>query len=172
MKTSESDNLSIITEFYKLNFQRVLNYISSYISCREDAENLTQDVWMRLLTYDRNLCPETVMPLVFVIARNITYDYLRRMNNARCAAEDIRLSYAENTELAADEHLAAKEIAALEAKRIERLPDQRRIIYIMSRFEEKTTDEIASSLDLSKRTVENHLRLGRRDVRSYVAAIV
>lgn len=172
MKTSESDNLSIITESYKENFQRVLNYISSYIPCREDAENLTQDVWMRLLTYDKNLCPETVMPLVFIIARNITYDYLRRLNNARCAAEDIKRDYAENTELAADEHLAAREIAAFETQRIERLPEQRRIIYIMSRFEEKSPDEIASSLALSKRTVENHLRLGRRDVRSYVAAIV
>jgi RNA polymerase ECF-type sigma factor len=42
----------------------------------------------------------------------------------------------------------------------------------MSRYEEKTTEEIADYLALSKKTVENHLRLGRRDVRQYMAAIV
>ena len=32
-------------------------------------------------------------------------------------------------------------------------------------------DDISSSLNLSKRTVENHLRLGRKDVRTYLANI-
>lgn len=172
MKNSESDNLNIITQSYKENFQRVLNFISSYIPCREDAENLTQDVWLRLLTYDKNLCPETVTTLIFLIARNIAYDYLRRKICARNFTDDLSELYAGMAEHPADATVSAADIASFEAQRIECLPDQRRIIYIMSRFEEKTTDEIADCLSLSKRTVENHLRLGRRDVRSYMAAIV
>lgn len=41
----------------------------------------------------------------------------------------------------------------------------------MSRYEEKSVGDIADELSLSLRTVENHLRMGRRDVREYIAAI-
>ncbi len=42
----------------------------------------------------------------------------------------------------------------------------------MSRYEEKSVEDIASELSLSFRTVENHLRLGRRDVRQYMSAAI
>lgn len=172
MKNTGSDNLTIITQAYKDYSLQVLNFISSYIQCREDAENLAQDVWLRLLTYDKSLCPETVKPLLFLIARNIAYDFLRRRINARAATDDLMQLYNGAAEHPVDACVSAKDIASFESQRVGRLPEQRRIIYIMSRYEEKTTEEIADYLALSKKTVENHLRLGRRDVRQYMAAIV
>lgn len=172
MKNTGSDNLTIITQAYKEYSLQVLNFISSYIQCREDAENLAQDVWLRLLTYDKSLCPETVKSLLFLIARNIAYDFLRRRINARAATDDLMQLYNGAAEHPVDARVSAKDIASFESQRVGRLPEQRRIIYIMSRYEEKTTEEIADYLALSKKTVENHLRLGRRDVRQYMAAIV
>ena len=38
----------------------------------------------------------------------------------------------------------------------------------LSRYEEKDTEEIANMLNLSQRTVDYHLFLGRRDMRRYM----
>ena len=63
------------------------------------------------------------------------------------------------------------QIMELEQRRVECLPPQRRIIYMRSRFDDMEVSDISTELNLSARTVENHLRLGRRDVREYLRAV-
>ena len=62
----------------------------------------------------------------------------------------------------------AKEILFLEKNKLQSFPSQRKTIYIMNRFYEKSTGEIAEELNLSKRTVENHLMIGRKVMRNYI----
>ena len=42
----------------------------------------------------------------------------------------------------------------------------------MSRYDDKSVDDIAGELSLSFRTVENHLRMGRRDVRAFMSEAI
>ena len=49
---------------------------------------------------------------------------------------------------------------------IEELPPRRRDIFRMSRFEYMTAKEIAGRTGLSVRTVEKHIELALRDLRS------
>ncbi len=172
MKNFANSNTAVIVKAYRENFNRVFNFIVSRIDCVEDAENLTQDVWVRLLTYTKPIAQETLVPLIFVIARNLINDYLRRICHSRAYTEEWKYAAGDNHEISPDNILSASEIADIERSRVECLPAQRRTIYVMSRYHEKSTDEISQSLSLSKRTVENHLRLGRHDVRNYIAAIV
>lgn len=44
----------------------------------------------------------------------------------------------------------------------------RRKVYELTRFEENSASDIAVMLNLSQRTVENHLRMGREEVRKYI----
>ena len=55
----------------------------------------------------------------------------------------------------------------MERERLAAMPEQRRLVYTMSRFEDKTSPEIAGELNLSCRTIENHLFLGRREMREF-----
>lgn len=48
------------------------------------------------------------------------------------------------------------------------MPRQRKKVYILDRFEEKSALDIALELKISKRTVENLLLTGRKQVRQYV----
>ena len=64
--------------------------------------------------------------------------------------------------------LLAKDLVRLERLMVLKLSLQRRQIYYMNRYLYMSSTEIATKLSLSKRTVENHLLLGRRDVREYI----
>ena len=62
----------------------------------------------------------------------------------------------------------ADDLEACEKHRLSLLPPQRRIIYTMSRFESKSISDISEELNLSHRTVENHLRIGRHEMREFI----
>lgn len=160
-----------IDELFRKYSERILNYISTKIGNREDAENLSQDVWIKILEAKVDVCAETALSYLYRVASNLINDYLRRLYVRLDSREEIERNYADQQPLTPAQNAMACELAALEEQRVECLPTQRRIIYIMSRFEDRSVSDIASELSLSFRTVENHLRMGRRDVRDFISAI-
>lgn len=166
-----NQNENFISEMYIQHHGRLINYIAGIINKREDAENLAQDVWVRVLTSDREMQPETGLSYLFTIAGNLCRDYLRRVYRQRGYMEEALFTVQDKASTTPETEMFADELGRMEYRRVQGLPAQRRAIYIMSRYEEKTVDDIAGNMNLSKRTVENHLRLGRRDVREFLTAI-
>lgn len=164
-------NDSYISRMYNEHHGHIVNYIAGIINRREDAENLAQDVWVRVLTSDKEMQEESGVSYLFVIAGNLCRDYLRRTYRQRGYMEEAMYTTEDRAATTPETELFAGELRAMEQRRVANLPTQRRAIYIMSRFEEKQLDEIAEEMQLSKRTVENHLRMGRRDVRDFINAI-
>lgn len=78
METIANTYDDIITRSYEEYYQVILNYITYRITHRYEAEDLTQDVFVRLLDYKQMLRPDTVKYFLFTIARNIVIDYIRR----------------------------------------------------------------------------------------------
>jgi len=171
METISEGRDAYIVRLYRENFNRILSYISARINDAWRAEDLAQDVWLRLLTSNREISPDTALPYIYTIARNLVNDYLRNYYSAQEAGTEMANTVSDTDTVNAECLMIADELAVHEQKRVERLPAQRRIIYVMSRYEDKSVSDIAGELSLSLRTVENHLRMGRRDVREYIAAI-
>lgn len=170
MKNQANRN-DILTRSYVDYRRQVLVFISSRINSEEDAENLTQDVWLRLLEYDKEISEDSVLSLIYTVASNLVNDYLRRLYRSRAVFDELRGTACE-ADFSGESAVVARDFARLERNRVECLPPQRRIIYIMSRYEDKSVEDIAGELSLSFRTVENHLRMGRRDVRTCLAEAI
>ena len=139
---------------------------------KEEAEDLMQDSFLRLTDYNQMLRSETVKYFLFTIARNLKVDYLRRYSRRNEFISDYLYTQFSFCEDAADQPVIVEELLDNEKKRLKRMPLQRRRIYSMVRFEEKNVAEIACDLNLSVRTVENHLALGRKEMRAYLSLCV
>ena len=64
-----------------------------------------------------------------------------------------------------DEDLIAKDLQLLIDMVVANMPPQRKLIYQLSREAGLSNAEIAEKLDLSKKTVENHLNLALKELR-------
>ena len=166
METAINTYNNIITRSYEEYYQVILTYITYRITYRYEAEDLAQDVFVRLLDYKQMLRPDTVKYFLFTIARNMVTDYIRRYYKRQeidaYLYDTVALSSNET-----EEKIIGNDLMAMERARLAVMPEQRRLIYALNRFENKTSPEIADELNLSCRTVENHLFLGRREMREF-----
>ena len=152
---------------FRAHFSSVKFFINMFLKSEADAEDLAQDVFVRLLDYKQMLRPDTVKYFLFTIARNIVTDYLRRYYKKQEVNNyiyDMIPSFTNETE----EKIIADDLCKTEQRILAAFPVQRRTVYALSRYEEKDTEEIANMLNLSQRTVDYHLFLGRRDMRRYM----
>lgn len=177
MKTVRMHNEVLITQSYLTEHEKVRRYIGCRINNNDDADDLTQMVWLRLLEYTREISADSITTFIHTIARNLVNDYLRHHYLVAEAHEEMRGIATSTSELEAEyaysmePEIFARDLAEKERERVECLPKQRRIIYVMSRYDSLSASDISERLQLSVRTVENHLRMGRNDVRSYLGAI-
>ena len=154
----------LITDSYKEYYPSVCSYIYYRINNWETAKDLSQDVFLRLMDYNQMLRPDTVKYFIFTIARNLLNDYLRRYYKKQEIDSYIYDTMSTSTN-ETEEKIIGDDLMTMERTRLAAMPEQRRLIYTLSRFENKTSPEIANELNLSCRTVENHLFLGRREMR-------
>ena len=78
MKNISMKSIQLIKDSYTNYHHSVYLYLYYKIGHKEEAEDLAQDVYVRLMDYDRMLCAETIKYFIFTIARNLVTDYLRR----------------------------------------------------------------------------------------------
>lgn len=167
MRNTSMTSTELITKSYTDYHHSVYLYIYYKINSKEEAEDLSQDVFLRLMNYKQLLCSETVKHFIYTIARNLVTDYLRRYYKK----QDITSYMYDHASVSSNEtesKIIADDLLAHECHRISLLPQQRRTVYEMSRFEDKSTTEISVELNLSHRTVENHLFISRKEVRGYI----
>lgn len=167
MKDQPQTSTQLIAESYEQYHRSVLLYIFYKINDREEAEDLSQDVFLRLMDYKQMLRPDTIKHFIYTIARNLVTDYLRRYYKRQEVTSYI-YDTCPSTSNEAEERIVAHDLLQCEKQRMRLLPVQRQKVYRMSRFEDKSIEDISGELNLSRRTVENHLRISRKEMREYM----
>lgn len=172
MENMESLNDKLVTYAFKQYHRSVYFYFYCSIGIKEEAEDLSQDAFLRLSEYGWMLRPDTVKGFLFAIARNLKVDYLRRYYKREQVAFAYFYGKPLSCENIAEQQMVVEDILSSEKMKIQRMPLQRRKVYSMVRFEGKSVSEIANCLNLSMRTVENHLSIGRKEIRSYLCRCI
>lgn len=163
------DSNSIVTQAYREYHPDVLRYISYKIGDEREAEDMAQDVFLKLICYDVELVWESIRSLLYRISANLVNDYWRR----RYVKVEVDRYVIENTPVSGnvtEETVVGNELELQERKCLEKMARKRRMIYERRRFFGESAQEIAESMNLSRRTVENHLFLGYKEIRQFIKA--
>lgn len=171
MENTSAANQQLIASSY-VKYRDVLHgFFRKHLVNDFEAEDLTQDVFFRLVTYAQILKPETVHYFIFTIARNLSIDYNRRFFK-KLEVSQYLLEESDCHANTTEDEVCYNELVCIEQKAMKSLPEQRCKVYQLSMHGEYTYKEMAEKLDISPRTVEKHLMIGRADVRRYIAAVI
>ncbi len=166
LNPSESINFS---DFYQKYRNVILVYITRRIPHTYEAEDLTQDVFIRLWEHWAFVNPNTIWSLLYTIARNMITDRIRRQYRQ----EDFLSSFyynemKETGRNSVEEEVQYHELEQIHEMAICTLSAKRRQIYKLSFNEELSCPAIAGQMSLSPRTVEGQLLIARKKVRAYL----
>ncbi|WP_374165214.1 RNA polymerase sigma-70 factor [Arcticibacter sp. MXS-1] len=160
----KNSDYEIFTLLYSGYFQNLALASVKYVKDVFIAEGIVQDVFIRMWE-DPSLLDAVyaLRPYLYRSVINQSINYINRQKNIEQHHEKIaRRMEDANIETLHEEQELKKLIYA----EIERLPAQCKKIFKMSRFEGLKYREIAERLDLSERTVENHIANALKTLRS------
>lgn len=154
---------------YHAYAERIYAVGMTYLQDERQATEQVQDIFIKVWNQREKL--ETVADFkswLFIISRNAIYDRFREQKAE--ARRRVVLARAEEGEgVVADtaDRLENHQYEALLQKAVNQLPAQRRKIYIYSRREGMTVDEIAAAMGLSRFTVKNQLKAANHYIRDH-----
>ena len=164
METISSTNRQIIGETYKKVRQELFSIFRQACIDVDTCEDLVQEVFLKIMGMDIIL-EDQLKGLAVTIAYQKRTDYLRRRACINKVHEKlswmVERSY---TNMEAE----VNDILQVEMKAIRCMSEKDCQIYEMTRFEEKTADEIVLETGLTKRAVESRIYRTRMMVRDSV----
>jgi RNA polymerase sigma factor, sigma-70 family len=142
---------------FKTRYHSVYSFFLKKLGSSEDAADGAQDTFLRLIRHNGTVSLRSPDAYLFHVARNLVTDMVR--------ARAVRSKYIESAEHeeqtsttpTPDAALVSCQRQKLVQKALSELPPRCREVFILHRFENLTYRKIAERLDISPKTVENHV---------------
>lgn len=161
---------------FRTYYQPLCNYAYTFLQDRQDAEEIVQSTFLMVWEKKNELAIRTsVKPYLYAMVRNACLNALKHEKiKQRHAGEE--LATAERSYDSVAHIVATNELEIRIKEAIDELPEQCRMVFKLSRFEELKYSEIAEQLGISIKTVENHmgkaLKIMRDRLRDYLPIIL
>ncbi len=132
------------------------------------AEDIVQEVFLKLWIHREKMAEINYFTSYLnTITRNHIFNALRKMAHEDALLTKL-LAKTEKTGRDSFDIIVYNQLQKLVNHAIERLPPQRKKVYLLSRSEGLAHDEIAERLHISKSTVKGHIVEALRFIKSYL----
>ena len=156
---------NLIETYYRNHRDELLAFVSSRLGGAVEAEDIVQNVFLRLLTTDKMITEITLPALTYTIARNLISDYYRRRNTYEEFEHYIKRSSDDYSSM--ESVISAKELTELLECGLARIPENFREIYRMHIYGGMKVGEISQTLGEGYKSVEHRLGAARKALRSF-----
>ena len=157
---------NLIETYYRDHRDELLAFVSSRLGGAVEAEDIVQNVFLRLLTTDKMITEITLPALTYTIARNLISDYYRRRNTYEEFEHYIKRSSDDYSSM--ESVISAKELTELLERGLARIPENFREIYRMHIYGGMKVGEISQILGEGYKSVEHRLGVARKALRSFL----
>ncbi len=142
---------------YDLYFYQLSVFIKRYVHSESVSQDLTQDVFVKLWEKREFLDRVTNFnSYIYRMAKNHTLDYLKKVSRLEIMPDDLLKEFkfsSNEVELFVTE----QEYFKFLDNYMKTLPEKSQLIFNLCREHEKSYDEVASELNISKSTVKHHM---------------
>lgn len=159
-------NEQLIADYYLQHRGELLSFVAKSVACSHVAEDIVQDVFMRLLQTDKMITEVTLPALVYTISRHLIYDYHRRRAHI-VKYESVLLNSSTNDDVMTV-YSSSDMTEILERGMVKLLSGSQRQVFSMNVFDGMKVGTIAETLGENYKTVEGRLGIARKKIRKYM----
>jgi len=147
-----------VDSFVRENQAELLNFFRHRLTQSQDAADLAQETWSRLMRYRQDQPPASLRSLLFTIARNVLKNHWRwsSLHQIEQPTDFSALDVAYEQPGVERRWQARRYLEMLEAT-VAAMPDKRRTVFLLSRIEGLSNAEVAQRCGISVKMVEKHL---------------
>jgi RNA polymerase sigma-70 factor (ECF subfamily) len=158
----------------------VLNLVIHFVGPVADAEDLAQDVFVRLFQARKTYRPEAKFTtFLYRNTLNLCLNYLRDRKHRRTLSldaapgeEGARLEVADAAAVPPGAALEERERAEAVRRALDRLPENQRTAVLLLRWKEWSYQEIAETMDLSVMAVKSLLSRAKENLRESLSRLL
>ncbi len=160
-------------DIYVRYYPKLVRFSKEYVLSQPDAENIVQDCFMFLWENKQSIPSiNNINAFLFRLVKNKCVDFLRHKITAEEKRETIQTAFIaeyrfklQSIESFDSNALSDEDIEKIISDAINRLPAKCREIFILSRLEGMTYENIALQLNLSPHTVRNQISLALKKMK-------
>jgi len=161
---------------FRTYYQPLCNYAYTFVQDRDEAEEIVQSTFMSVWEKRDTLEIKTsVKPYLYAMVRNACLNLIKHEKiKQQHVTHELALS--DQSIEAVSQTVMASELESKINQALNKLPEQCRLVFKLSRFEELKYAEIADQLNISVKTVENQmgkaLKIMREQLKDYLPVLL
>lgn len=161
---------SALTAIYRVYWEELFISAFNVLKDRQACEDIIQEIFIKLWTRRKDL--EIAVSLKSYLHASVRYEVFRQIKKGTVREDIFDCFYERILYPSVSVDLEYKELVTRIASIVETLPVKCREVYKLSREEQLSHKEISSRLNISTKTVENHLTKALRILKMSLGEIL